>query len=119
MYETLIEVDLLQNDNNHKQAEPFPPQQLNQTAQQGEQKLREAEALLLLVNTSARELKRPMNEVLELGTSVLTQINSNSPLTRELLKIVEQIEYMNEIVSGINRVVDYKPVHRNGNGSGR
>ena len=114
MYETLIEVDLLQ-DNNHLQVEPSL-QLMAQAPQQAEQKMREAESLLLLIDTSAFELKRPMNTVLNLSASLLSRTDVNSLLAQDLLKIVEQVEYMNEIVRGINRVTHYKPASRNGSG---
>jgi len=71
-------------------------------------KIQEAEALLLVIDTSARELSRPLDIVLGLSNSLLSQVDSGSPLATDLVTIVEQIRRMNEIVSGINHLAHYK-----------
>ena len=97
MYESLIEIDLLK-EQNHKQVAPPSRQQVAQTLQQVESKIQEAEALLLVIDTSARELNRPMDVVLDLSNSLLPQVDPDSPLAKDLATIVEQLKRINKII---------------------
>ncbi|MBN1218997.1 MAG: hypothetical protein JXM69_08715 [Anaerolineae bacterium] len=109
MYETLIEIDFLKEG----KKPPAPPpwrQLLEPDLEKIEDKIKEAEATLLAIDTGAHELKRPMEIVLDLSASLLLQIDSDSPLAKDLNKIMRQVEYMHEIIKGIDLMVNYKPV---------
>ena len=109
MYETLIEIDLLKQE--ETPLAPLPWRQLLEPdLEKIEDKIKEAEATLLAIDTGAQELKRPMEVVLDLSASLLLQVDPESPLAKDLNRIVRQIEYMHEIIKGIDLMVNYEPV---------
>ena len=82
--------------------------QAQQIFQQGERKIREAEALLLTIALIFGELKQPLTVVLGLSNLLLTNADQDDPLAADLITIGAQINRMNEIVKGIDQLSHYK-----------
>ncbi len=101
MQDLIKEIELLKTENNDKQHRG------NLSAQQAESKLREAEALLAVIELSARELNEPMTVIMGLSQLILPHVDSNSLIGTDLAVIIKQVERMNEIVKGINYLANY------------
>jgi signal transduction histidine kinase len=69
----------------------------------------ETEALLLLVETSVHELNQPATVVLGLSEHLLSQVEQETPLAKDLEIIVKQIRRVNEVVRGLNMLTHYPP----------
>ncbi len=90
-----------QHNENHKPVE--------QTLQQAENKIREAEALLLTIDTIFGELKQPLTVLLGLSHLLLAKVDQDDPMTTDLLTIDKQVQRINEIVSGVKHLTQYNP----------
>jgi signal transduction histidine kinase len=111
MYESLIEVDLL-NGQNQDQVEQPLPQQGRQPRLNTNYKTREEETLLLVIDASAHTLNRPMEVVLGLSNSLLSQIDPDSSLADDLTTIIHEVERMSEVVKGLNLLAHYEETSR-------
>ncbi len=107
MYESLIEVDLL-NGQNEDQGEQPVPQQSKQTWQSADDVAREVATLMLVIDASAHALRQPMDEVLRLSNKLQPQIGPDSPLADDLTTIVQEVRRMNEIAKGLNLLTNYE-----------
>jgi signal transduction histidine kinase len=107
MYESLIEVDLL-NGQNEDQGEQPVTQQSKQTWQSADDVAREVSTLMLVIDASTHALRQPMDEVLRLSDRLQPQINPDSPLADDLATIVQKVRQMNEIAKGLNLLTNYE-----------
>jgi hypothetical protein len=74
----------------------------------------EAEALMLLLETSVAELNKPMAVVLKSGERLLAQTEPETLLTKELEIILNEIRHMHEVVRGLQILTHYQtdtPAH--------
>lgn len=68
----------------------------------------EAEALLLLLETSVYELNKPMAVVLGLSEHLLSQTEQETPMAKDLEIIVKELRRVNEVVRGLNLLTQYE-----------
>lgn len=68
----------------------------------------EAQALLLLLETSVYELNKPMAVVLGLSEHLLSQTKQETPLAKDLEIIVNELRHVNEVVRGLNLLTRYE-----------
>ena len=87
-------------------------QAIQQALPQAENKTIKAEALLLTVNTVISELNQPLTVILGLSELLLAQIDRTDPIATDLVIISKQVNRMSEIIKGVNRLNDEKPVSR-------
>jgi signal transduction histidine kinase len=111
MYESLIEVDLLNGQNNDEVEQPSR-RQGKPAWQNLDEKAREVETLLLVIDASAHALSEPMETVLDLSASLLSQIDPDSSLADDLATIVREIVRMNEIAKGLSLLAHYEESSR-------
>ena len=70
--------------------------------------IEEAEALLLLLETSVYELNKPMAVVLGLSEHLLSQTEQETPMAKDLEIIVKELRHVNEVVRGLNLLTQYE-----------
>jgi hypothetical protein len=68
----------------------------------------EAEALLVLLETSVYELNKPMAVVLGLSEHLLSQTEQETPMAKDLEIIVKELRHVNEVVRGLNLLTQYE-----------
>ena len=68
----------------------------------------EAEALLLLLETSVVELNKPMAVVIGLSEHLLSQTEQETPMAKDLEIIVKELRHVNEVVRGLNLLTQYE-----------
>jgi len=96
---SINEIGYAENRNgNHFASQPATP------ASSGE----EAQALLLLLETSVYELNKPMAVVLGLSEHLLSQTDQETPLAKDLEIIVKELRHANEVVRGLNLLTQYE-----------
>jgi signal transduction histidine kinase len=94
------EVTLLeQQHGNHKQAQ--------QTLLQAEDKVREAEALLMVIDSALGELKQPLTVILGLSDLLLARMDQNDSTAADLRTIAEQVKRISEIIKGVDYLTRY------------
>jgi signal transduction histidine kinase len=96
---TINKIDYSKNRNGRKSIEQSIPD-ANVTE--------EAEALLLLLETSVGELNQPMAVVLGLSEHLLSQTEQESPLAKDLEIIVKELRHVNEVLRGLNLLTQYE-----------
>jgi signal transduction histidine kinase len=70
--------------------------------------MEEAEALLLLLETSVVKLNQPMAVVLGLSEHLLSQTEQETPLAKDLEIMVKELRHVNEVVRGLNLLTQYE-----------
>ena len=70
--------------------------------------MEEAEALLLLLETSVYKLNQPLAVVLGLSEHLLSQTEQETPLAKDLEIIVKELRRVNEVVRGLNLLTQYE-----------
>ena len=70
--------------------------------------MEEAEALLLLLETSVYQLNQPMAVILGLSEHLLSQTEQETPLAKDLEIIVKELRHVNEVVRGLNLLTQYE-----------
>jgi signal transduction histidine kinase len=81
--------------------------QLAQALQQAEDKIREAEALLLMIDTVSGELKQPLTVLLGVSHLLLAKVDQNDPIATDLSTIVKQVKRITEIINGVDHLTQY------------
>jgi len=94
---SINEIAYAENRNGDNFRQPAP------AASSGE----EAQALLLLLDTSVYELNKPMAVVLGLSEHLLSQTEQETPLAKDLEIIVKELRHVNEVVRGLNLLTRY------------
>ena len=80
------------------------------TSRQFDGDIKEMEALLAVVNLAIHEMSQPVTVVLGLSELLLAKVNRNDPIVTDLTTIYKQVNRMSEIIKGIHRLSDEKPV---------
>ena len=70
----------------------------------------EAEALLMVIDTSVHELNQPLTVILGLSELLLAQFDSTSAEAEDLNIIVKEMRRMNEIVNGLKLLSHYQSI---------
>jgi len=68
----------------------------------------EAEALLLLLETSVVELNKPMAVAMGLSEPLLSQTEEETPMAKDLKIVVNELRHVNEVVRGLNLLTQYE-----------
>ena len=80
------------------------------TLQQAELKVKEAETLLLAIDTAFGELKQPLTVLLGLSDLLLTRIDSDDPIAEDLANIVKQVNRMSSTINGVDYLTRYQSI---------
>ena len=93
--------------------QPEYREQVYQALRRAEVKVREADTLLLAVNTIIGELKQPITVISGLSVLsdlLLTEVDRDDPITPDLIAIENQVNRMRETVKNIDDLTRYKTV---------
>ncbi|MBN1217750.1 MAG: hypothetical protein JXM69_02385 [Anaerolineae bacterium] len=98
----------------YKSPETNENRKLEQTRLAIDNPTTEAEALLMVIDTSVHEMNQPMTVILGLSELLLAQFDPASAEAEDLTIIVREMRRMNEIVNGLKLLSHYQPTSRNG-----
>ena len=82
--------------------------QIDPNVQQAEYKIKEAEALLLFVDSVFGEVKQPLTVLLGLSDMLLANVAQDDPIAKDLEIITRQAQRINEIMHGLDVVNNHK-----------
>jgi hypothetical protein len=91
--------DYLKNPNRERQ--PNPQKQALPSNNSSYAPVDEAEALMLVLESSAYELNKPMAAALRLSERLLAQTDPDTPLAQDLKMIVNEMRHAREVVRGL------------------
>ncbi len=115
MFETLIEVDVLNGDGKPQFSPPVPSGTNGHITVQSDSDIPEAETLLLVIEATSDALSRPMDDLMSLSESLLAQADHKLPesgadkkLVDDVRALAARVQYMKEIIRGLNMVSRYQ-----------
>jgi signal transduction histidine kinase len=74
----------------------------------------EAEAMLALIREILGDLSQPITVVTGLSHLLLSEVDQNSPMTKDLSSILKQTERMKETLESMKYITDYdRPIKAN------
>ncbi len=85
--------------------------QVDPDLKQAEYKIREAEALLLFIDSVFGEVKQPLTVLLGLSEMMRTKVNRDDPIAKDLEAITRQARRINEIMRGLDVINSHKRQH--------
>jgi hypothetical protein len=74
--------------------------------------IKQMEALLFIIEADIHRLDQPMTILMGLSDLLLSKVDPDNFLTKDLVEIIQQIKQMDQIIKGLKHLINYHATSR-------